>query len=144
MSFGTAVEDIRVRRRVDRKMLAKHMGIDPSYLEEIEKDEVKPEVEFIRRLSDVLHLELSAEEWLLRELQHWKKREGERVAQTQLRCDACHRPISKGRAVLAFRQSRLDSYEYKKALVGSGGGQAVLLGTTCARNRGIVYTDDDW
>ena len=142
MSFGTAVEGIRGRRRIDRKVLAKRMGIDLTYLEEIENDEVKPEVEFIRRLSDVLHLDLSAQEWLLKELQHWKKREGERVAQPQLRCDACHRPIPKWRGVTALRQSPLNGGGYKTFRASPSGGQAVLLGTTCARKYGVIYTDD--
>ncbi len=75
--------------------------------------------------------------------EHRKKSEEKQSGQPQLRCDACHRPIAKWRGILAVRQSRLDGHEYKKAFTGSGGGHAVLLGTTCARKHGIIYTDDD-
>jgi hypothetical protein len=73
-----------------------------------------------------------------------KKYEEKQVVQRRIRCDACHRPIAKERAIGAFRQSRLDGGGYKKLLPSSGGGQIVSLGTACARKFGIIYTDDDW
>ncbi len=74
-----------------------------------------------------------------------KGNEKKAIIQHQLRCDACHRPITKERSVLTVRQHMDGGVVYKKALpVGSsGGGMVVSLGTTCARKYGIVYTDDD-
>ena len=144
-SFGACVEFCRVDCQMYRKTLAKYMGIDPTYLEEIENDEVKPEAAFVEQLSDVLHLTINEEEWLFKKLEQWKKREGERRVIPQLRCNACHRPIARERAIGALHQSRLDGGGYKKVLLSGGsGGQMVSLGTTCARKYGIVYTDDDW
>ncbi len=143
-SFGEAVEGIRGRRHVYRKTLAKYMGIDPDYLEEIENDEVKPEVTFIERISDVLHLDLGVQRWLLEKLQHWKKGEGERRVYRQLRCHACLRPIARERAVPSLLDYELNGGTYIKSVPGCSGGKGVSLGTTCARKYGIVYTDDDW
>ena len=146
MSFGALVGMHRELCGVSTKRLAKRMGIDPVYLEEIENDEVKPEKTFIAQLSDVLCLD-RASQYIFREnWVCWKRRE-ERLPHGRYRCHACLRIIAEDRAIGAFRPSNLNDSEYKKvAYPFSYGekGKVVFLGTTCARKYGIVYTDDDW
>ncbi len=145
MSFGALVRLHRTSCGVSTKRLAKRMGIDPVYLEEIEHDEVKPAKTFIAQLSDVLCLD-GASQYILRENWVCWKREG-RYPHGRFRCHACRRIIAEDRAIGAFHPDNLDGSKYKKiAYPFSYGedGTVVFLGPACAQKYGIVYTDDDW
>lgn len=52
LEIGRYINEYRVRRKLSLQQLSVHVGVNPSYLREVERGEKFPDDEFIRNLSE--------------------------------------------------------------------------------------------
>lgn len=55
-SFGENLKEVRISKNISQGKLAEVLGIHPSHVSRYERDEVKPSIDVIKKITDALNI----------------------------------------------------------------------------------------